>query len=230
MTWCTWCDFQAIHGGFFSSQGITLFLASVGKLTSSRKLGSSSALRLGFALCLQAGRILGKLFDERQEFGLARNVFLENLGHVETIRCLVVLKNTAQSSLSGAESGVESMDVCFLVAGIGLLLLAESDFELAGLVVGAVGARNELLVLTLERKPGLEIVLLGGSVVECARHNGNNLVGKTKRLVKFLGSVDHTVEVLPGLFRLAENELFNLKIWLDSRKILTFMVERTFSN
>lgn len=71
------------------------------------------------------------------------------------------------------------------------------DLKLAGLVVGAVGAGDELLVLALEGEPGLEIVLLGGSVVERTRDNANHTVGQAEGLVELLGSVDHLVEVGP---------------------------------
>jgi hypothetical protein len=48
-----------------------------------------------------------------------------------------------------------------------LLLVAESDFELTGLIVGAVAARDEFLVLatTSDREPGLKITLSGCCVV-----------------------------------------------------------------
>ena len=71
------------------------------------------------------------------------------------------------------------------------------DLKLAGLVVGAVGAGDELLVLALEGEPGLEIVLLGGSVVESTRDNADDTVGQAEGLVELLGSVDHLVEVSP---------------------------------
>lgn len=43
------------------------------------------------------------LFDVWQEFGLARNVFAQHLGNNKTLRCLVVLEDTAECSLSGTD-------------------------------------------------------------------------------------------------------------------------------
>lgn len=59
---------------------------------------------------------------------------------------LVVLHNTAHRTCGGTQRGVETVDVGLL--HIGLLLAAKPDFESAGLVVGAVGARDKLLVFT----------------------------------------------------------------------------------
>ena len=90
------------------------------------------------------------------------------------------------------------MFVSFVMCGVGGREGCNiPDLKLAGLVVGAVGAGDELLVLALEGEPGLEIVLLGGSVVERTRDNANNAVGKAEGLVELLGSVDHLVEVSP---------------------------------
>ena len=57
-----------------------------------------------------------------------------------------------------------------------LLLDTTSDFKGAGLVVGTVGTRNELLVFFLEWEPGLEIDFLGGSIVQCPRDDGAKLL------------------------------------------------------
>jgi hypothetical protein len=40
--------------------------------------------------------------DERQELWLTGDVFPQNLGDIETLRCLVVLKDTAKCSFGGA--------------------------------------------------------------------------------------------------------------------------------
>lgn len=66
------------------------------------------------------------------------------------------------------------MDVSLLqISG---LLRAVPDLQSSGLVVGTVGARDELLVLLLEGEPGLQVVLLGCRVVQGAGDNGDNVV------------------------------------------------------
>lgn len=100
---------------------------------------------------------------------------------------------------------------------VGRLLHAVADLELAGLIVRAVGARHELLVLALEREPGFEIPLLGGGVVEGARDDGDDLVGEAEGLVEFFRGVDHLVESFPGLLGVGDDELFNLSILLTSK-------------
>lgn len=59
---------------------------------------------------------------------------------------------------------------------IGSLLGTETDFQSAGLVVGAVGARDELLVFLLEGEPSFQIVLFGRGIVQRAGDNGHDLV------------------------------------------------------
>lgn len=56
------------------------------------------------------------------------------------------------------------MDVSFL--DVGLLLHAIPDLQSSALVICAVGARDKLLVLSLEGEPGLKVelgILLAGS-------------------------------------------------------------------
>lgn len=53
------------------------------------------------------------LLNERQELGLARDIFLQHLGDVETLRSLEVLKQTAKRALSSTERAVESVYVIF---------------------------------------------------------------------------------------------------------------------
>ena len=47
------------------------------------------------------------------------------------------------------------------------------------------------------REPGLEIELLGRSIVERARHDSDHPVGNAKRLIELLRSRDHGLEHLP---------------------------------
>lgn len=154
-------------------------------------------LGLCFAFCLQAGRVFGQLFGVRKECGLAGDVFPQDLGDLDTVLPLVVFEHTAQGSLGGAQGGVESVNVVLLVCVVRLLLLSVADLEFSSLVVGAVGAGHELLVLTLEWEPGLQVVLLGGSIVESTGNDGDDAVGDVQGLVEFFGGVDHLVKVLP---------------------------------
>ena len=94
--------------------------------------------------------------------------------------------------------------------GVGLALGAVADVERARLVVGAVGARHQLLVLALEGKPGLEVVLLGRRVVERARDDGHDAVGDAERLVEGFRDGDHVVEGAPGVVGFGEEELLDL--------------------
>lgn len=59
---------------------------------------------------------------------------------------LVVLHDTAHRTCSGTQRGVETVDIGLL--HIGLLLATEPYLKSARLVVGAVGARDKLLVFT----------------------------------------------------------------------------------
>jgi hypothetical protein len=102
-------------------------LGPLNDLTLTRDLGCRTALHLSLALGLQAGGVLGKLFGVGQELGLAGDVLAQNLGDVEAVLSLVVLEHTAESTLSGAEGGVESVCVGLLEGGVGLLLLAVSE-------------------------------------------------------------------------------------------------------
>ena len=122
---------------------------------------------------------------------------------------LIVLEDTAQRTLRGTQRRVQHMHIRLL--HISRLLHAVPDLQLAGLVVRAVGARHELLVLALEGEPGLEIPLLGRSVVEGARDDGHDLIRDTERLVEFFRGVDHVVECFPGFLGVDDEELFDLE-------------------
>ena len=101
-------------------------LGPLNNLTLARDLGCSTALHLSLALGLQAGGVLGKLLGVGQELGLTGDVLAKNLGDIETVLGLVILEQTAQGALGGAEGGVESVCVGLLERGVGLLLLAVS--------------------------------------------------------------------------------------------------------
>jgi hypothetical protein len=60
------------------------------------------------------------------------------------------------------------------------------NFQSPSLVIRAIGARNQFLILSLEWKPRFKVILLRRCVVQSPGHDGNYLEGKSKRLVEFL--------------------------------------------
>ena len=71
------------------------------------------------------------------------------------------------------------------------LLLSAAGADAARLVVGAVGARDELPVRVLSGEPALEVVLLDGGVVELGRDEADDAVGDAEALVELLGGEAH---------------------------------------
>ena len=92
--------------------------------------------------------------------------------------------------------------------------------EVAGLVVQAVGARNQLAVGALARKPGLEVVFAGRGEVEVARDNVDDLIREADRLAEILGGLDHGVEHLPRFGGVAEHKLLDLLKLVDPEDAL----------
>lgn len=84
------------------------------------------------------------------------------------------------------------------------------DAECACLVVGTVGARNELFVFLLEGKPGFKVEFLCCGIIQSARNYRDNLIGESKGLVKLLRSGYHLVKHFPGVFRFRQNKLLDL--------------------
>ncbi len=73
-----------------------------------------------------------------------------------------------------------------------------SHLESPGLVVGAVGARDELAEAALAREPALDVVLLRCGEVEGARDNVDDLVREADGLEVVLCVLDHLLHHLPG--------------------------------
>ena len=121
---------------------------------------------------------------------------------------LVVLQDAADGSGSGAQRAVQAVHV--LLPRVRLRLGAEADLEVSALVVEAVAAADQLLVLALEGEPRLEIKLLAGGVVESAADNGHDLVGETQALVELLADANHVLKRLPALLGVRQEELLNL--------------------
>src|SRR5690606_15308858 len=110
-------------------------------------------------LWLGRGAVLWQFPGIRDKLWITWDVWSELLWHLDTILSLVILKDTANSSLGSAESRVQAVHVLLgnLLSGCG----TKTDFKVAGLVVQAVRARHKFLVLTLVWDPGPEIVLFG---------------------------------------------------------------------
>jgi hypothetical protein len=121
---------------------------------------------------------------------------------------LEVLENAAECPLGGTESSVECMDIGLLQ--VGGLLGTEANVERPRLVVSAVGARHELLVLLLEGEPRFQIVLLSRSIVQRTGNDGHDLVREPQGLVELLGGGHHILESLPRLVGLGQDELLDL--------------------
>lgn len=151
--------------------------------------------------------------DEWQEI-TAVHVRNQGLGNTDTFGGLVVLENARQSTGSGSQGRVQAVDV--LLLAVAHLLDAATDLQVARLVVSAVGARNQLLVGTLEGEPSLQIILLGSSVVQGSRDDRDNAVGETQGLVEVFRVLDHVVKHLPGLLGLSQTELLNLLELVDT--------------
>lgn len=97
-----------------------------------RLLGGSLTLLAALALFDLLDRFGGK----RNEVGSTRKVLAQRLRNLDTLGSLEVLEDGADGAGGGGKGGVEAVDVGLL--DIGLLLDAEADLEVSGLVVGAV--------------------------------------------------------------------------------------------
>ena len=115
----------------------------------------------------------------------------ENLWHSYAVSFLIRLKQAANGTARGAERRVEHVHILFLA--ISHLLDTAADLHSAGLVVGAVGTRDKFAVGVVAGEPALEIEFLDGGIVESTAANVDDVVGKSERLVKLLGRLDHFV-------------------------------------
>lgn len=135
-----------------------------GRLRSLLNLGSLVLL----GLLLLRGGVLGKLLGKWDEVRSTGQVFAEGLRYPQTlvwkisvlvhktqtwairgethVLGLIVLHDAAHGAGGSAKRGVEAVDVALLE--VRLLLAAVPYLKVTGLVVGTVGARDELLVLT----------------------------------------------------------------------------------
>mmetsp|Transcript_4083 Transcript_4083/g.13209 ORF Transcript_4083/g.13209 Transcript_4083/m.13209 type:complete len:255 (+) Transcript_4083:1490-2254(+) len=132
--------------------------------------------------------------DERDEVDAA-HVLLQHVWYADADGRLVVFNDAAHGALGGDQCRVEHVAV-LLLAVVGLCL-AESHLEAARLVVGAVGAGDELAVRVRAGEPRLEVVLLGRRVVELARDDVDDLVRDAQRLVEVHRGLNHPLLLVP---------------------------------
>mmetsp|Transcript_44103 Transcript_44103/g.137324 ORF Transcript_44103/g.137324 Transcript_44103/m.137324 type:complete len:201 (+) Transcript_44103:153-755(+) len=174
-----------------------------------RAAGSSLLAALGPLVLLPplCGLLLLQRVDKGEEL-LAEHERDQGAWNSDAVGLLVVLHETAKCPLCGAQRAVEHV-------AEGVLRL-ESALGLHGprLIVQAIGAGHELSVLSaalvIARKPALQIVLLGRSVVELSRDDGHSPVRDSEGLVELLSHADHLLVLLPRLLRLRQSELLDL--------------------
>lgn len=163
---------------------------------------------------LGGGRVLWELLGELNVSWSTWQVLAQWLWDVETALILEVLEQAAQRSLSRTKCRVKCVHV--LLFDLSLELVSEADLKGAGLVVGAVGAGDELLILALVWEPSLKIVLLGGSVVKGSGNDLDHTVWDAEGLVELLGVADHLLEGLPRLLWVGKDELLDLLELVDT--------------
>lgn len=130
------------------------------------------------------------------------------LGNLNSLRRLVVLQNTAQRARQRTQRRVQHVDVLLVL--VRLLRRATANLHRARLVIGAVTARHQLAIRVVAGEPALQVVLLGGSVVQRARNDVDDVVGKSERLVELATVLDHVFVHVPTLLRLANHKLLHL--------------------
>lgn len=94
-------------------------------------------------------------------------------------------------------------------------MLSAAHSQVPRLEVGAVRARDQLPVSVVAREPGLQVVLLGGGVVQGPRNNADHPVGQPQALVELLRNLDHFLMGSPRVFGLAQDELLDLLELVD---------------
>lgn len=139
------------------------------------------------SLSLILGSLLGgdldweQLTSEGDQLLVRREVQVrtEHLRDADTLWRLVVLQNGAKSASGRAQSAVEHVNVR-LDCLVGDFALSVTDLHAAGLVICAVGAADNLLVLVVAREPRFDVVLLCCRFVEASRDDADHLEGNTK--------------------------------------------------
>jgi len=196
-------------GGILASCGRSAFNggAGLGSLaTFFGLLGFSLLLfSLGLKECSGSFLVIGHEID-------ATHVWSQNFRNDDTFISLVVLEDAAHGAGRCAHGSVQHVNINLLVS----VLQSISGLEGSGLVISAVRARNELSESVIAWEPSFKIVLHGSSVVKFPGHNVDNLVGKSKSLVKSFRGLDHSVELIPGFAWVAVDELLNLFELMDS--------------
>mmetsp|Transcript_13240 Transcript_13240/g.25353 ORF Transcript_13240/g.25353 Transcript_13240/m.25353 type:complete len:498 (-) Transcript_13240:8-1501(-) len=135
----------------------------------------------------------------------AVHVRLQTLWDFHTVRSLVVLQHAAQSALRCRERAIQKMDVLLGLLR-SLLGLPVPHLQPTALIVRAVAARHQLAIGLGRGEPRLEVVLLGGGVVERARDDVHDAVREPQVLIKRLRVGEHLLLHLPGVVPLARGD------------------------
>mmetsp|Transcript_35954 Transcript_35954/g.90791 ORF Transcript_35954/g.90791 Transcript_35954/m.90791 type:complete len:226 (+) Transcript_35954:975-1652(+) len=150
-------------------------------------------------LCLGHQLALGIIHLAEGNEVNAQHEGAQALGHAHTLWCLVVLQDAAQRALRGRERRVEHVHEGLGVRVRALVLVgAHADVQAAGLEVCAVGARHQLAEGLGRGEPRLQVVLLGGCVVQLAAHDVDHVVGQAQGLVERLGVGQHLLHHVPA--------------------------------
>mmetsp|Transcript_2984 Transcript_2984/g.5868 ORF Transcript_2984/g.5868 Transcript_2984/m.5868 type:complete len:232 (+) Transcript_2984:309-1004(+) len=144
----------------------------------------------------------------------------EDLGDPQAPLGLVVLRNTAQAPLCGAQCPIQQVHVALLRLAAPLLLprCPAADFQGAGLEIRCVGAGHQLPIPVIPWKPGLEVILHRGRVIQSSGHDVNHPVGQLQGLVEFLRQFDHILVDGRGLLGGCQYELLHLLELVNSKE------------
>lgn len=141
-------------------------------------------------LLLVASRVLWQLPDIWDKLP-SLHIRLQDRRDPQPFLSLPVFNHTAQGSFSRTQGPVEHVNEFNRFTR---LTVTVSDIEASGLVVCAVGARDEFLVLALHWEPRFEIILYRCRIVEGGRDDADDSVRELEGLVKGFRVGEHLVQ------------------------------------
>ena len=172
-------------------------------------LGQFSLLLLFFSLGLEERFLaLVVIWDEVK----SAHVRSQDLRNRDTLGRLIILQDAAHRSRCCAHRAIKHVNVDLVIC----VFQRVSRLKTSRLIICAIRARNKLSEGIVAWEPSFQIVLFGCSVVELARDNIDNLIRQTKSLVELFRSLNHFLELVPGLIGFAVNELLNLFELVDA--------------
>ena len=142
---------------------------------------------------------------------------LQHLRYEHTIIGLIVLQDAADGARRSAHGRIQHVNVLGVL--VHLLRLAVANAQTPRLIIGAVGAGDELAESARAREPRLQIVLLRRGIIQRPAYNDHDAIGKSEDFVKLLGVADHLLQHLPGLVvaGLGDAELFDFLELMDAK-------------